>query len=842
MATPGAANARPDSNVEQRSRGGSRPGLQRAFPSQLGSAGNRAVRMAAQVRAIPLNDNTTWESSFPLPGSPPWDGWQTYGSDLTVLGQPLNFSSGGVQVLGENVIGAGSVRNMTRSELFALDGASPYEIEALLFSGIFTPGDRAFRGTYRVSVNMSDATPNENDTGSSFVEFRFINTTPFGTPNEMEVRVFSGGSLVQGPTAVILGNQNDTIKLRVQVTGLSLAWWVNDISFAPSATIDAATGSRWGVGVSAGSSTNVFPKILPGILFRYVSSSRITGNRNFPVYSAFDTLLASDGGGIWRENDSGGDVVRVDIDPYNLAPNINLQATQRTGLLYIADTVPIYVGSAQWIDAGGGVSDGKTFDVVTGPDLVAAGLRAWDCVVFPQSSADGIVKQGTYRIASITNGAATNDRIVLEETGSPNIPFTDGGGTFPTVGSTDSVRFERPPKVYNPATDVFTHLEAEVDTDDFYGLGTDFLKGPVPCGFPLIALYRDRIVLAADPLSPHIWSMSRQGNPNDWFVGGTDDDAGRPMNSQSSFAGIIGEPITALIPFTDDYMVFGCTNSLWMLRGDPAESGQITNISDTVGVFGANSWTRTPEGHLWFLSRDGLYFMTAGGGDPESRSRDRIPQDLLNTNRATTEVFMAYDVNEQGMHVMLVPADGQTNQRGWWYDVKSDSWWPNQYEAGFLPTSIVDYESDVSFESAVQFAARDGYIRRHFFGSSVDDLNTQYSAFVVLGPYIAGGDTSHEGLLRWLTIRLGDQSKAASWRLFSGDTAEDAADQATATNPVPFASGNLGAGLNPRIRDRMRAKYWCLRIEGTDQWIYELATADVEQVGMERYRGSGVPN
>lgn len=485
--SPNALNVRPDGNIEQRARGGSRPGLQRAYAQQIGSAGNRNVRMAAQARTAPITGNKTWESSE-FPGDPPYEGWETYLADdvASVDGQPEKFSDAGVETLIDPDEDTTTVRNLVRSELFDVDTSEDYEVECMVYSSVEDlslgiPIGKIFRGILRISMGMSNTTP--DDGNSCYVNVFFLNTGDLNNvQNVLQVDVYSGGVLQQSTPVSVDNGHESVFRVMARISGGNLECFIDGVSQGAPVAV-TTVGGRWGISVNSFDEDNPL-KLMQQIRFTYVSNIGSVPNRNFPVFSAYDAALASPGGGIWQEDNPGTALERIDIDPYNLGPDVNLQATQRSGMLYIADTGTKADRGGQW-DA---VEDGKTFNVIGGPDLVVLGVELWDCVVIEDDSPDGLVKRGTYRINAIQNGAATNDQIVLEETGDPNIPFTDGGGGFPASGTTFDFRIERPPKVYNPATKSMTHLEADVDTDNFYGLGADFVKGPVPCGFPLVAL------------------------------------------------------------------------------------------------------------------------------------------------------------------------------------------------------------------------------------------------------------------------------------------------------------------------------------------------------------------
>jgi len=176
------------------------------------------------------------------------------------------------------------------------------------------------------------------------------------------------------------------------------------------------------------------------------------------------------------------------------------------------------------------------------------------------------------------------------------------------------------------------------------------LKGTVPGQCHLVAIYHDRMVLAGYP--ENMWYMSRLGEPRDWKFDDDPEDPARAIEGVSSDAGVLADALTALIPWRDETLLFGCERSLWVLQGDPGYGGRIENVSYDIGILGPQAWCRVPTGELVFLSRDGLYALSpAGLGTPVALSRDRLPTDLLDTDPTEYAVQLAYDTAQRGIHI-----------------------------------------------------------------------------------------------------------------------------------------------------------------------------------------------
>lgn len=211
------------------------------------------------------------------------------------------------------------------------------------------------------------------------------------------------------------------------------------------------------------------------------------------------------------------------------------------------------------------------------------------------------------------------------------------------------------PKVYDYDTGNLTNLSAS--------------SGEVPTSCPLICEWANRIVLAGNP--PHSWYMSRIGDPTDWLF--AEDDAGSPVGVADIAGGQIGEPITSLIPHDLECLLFGTANTLSVLRGNPTGGGRLVRIANVVGPVNGTAWCKTADDWTYMLTRNGLHRMPPGcGSNPQSVSRESIPESLLNVDGINRKAFLEYDVRFQGVHIYVTGSSPEY----WWYDVARGGFWP----------------------------------------------------------------------------------------------------------------------------------------------------------------------
>jgi len=156
----------------------------------------------------------------------------------------------------------------------------------------------------------------------------------------------------------------------------------------------------------------------------------------------------------------------------------------------------------------------------------------------------------------------------------------------------------------------------------FNNYSTDY--GTMPSEAKLCCRYRGRMVLSGHRDYPHQWWMSRTSKPFDWkFV---EDDPLTPVAGNNADAGQIGDIVTALIPFGDDFLIFGCANSIHLLTGDPAYGGSIDEIDQTTGIWGDRAWCKDSNGNLYFFGSRGIYRMDGGRSKPFCISQGALPK------------------------------------------------------------------------------------------------------------------------------------------------------------------------------------------------------------------------
>ena len=345
--------------------------------------------------------------------------------------------------------------------------------------------------------------------------------------------------------------------------------------------------------------------------------------------------------------------------------------------------------------------------------------------------------------------------------------------------------------------------------------------GEMPNKAYLGCLYRGRAVLSGDPDYPNQWYMSRQLNPWDWVYEANDAQA--PIAGGNGDLGQSGDIVRALIPYSDDYLIIGCANSMKVIVGDPAESGTFSEIDLTRGIFGGKSWCFDGVGNLYFWGTDGLCVMPKGFGPIESLSGQALPNILIEEeiDPSVHRICLAYDRERMGILVTITKLANGTNS-DYFYSLKVKGFFPEDYPEECAAYSLYYYEANDDAYRNLLVGCMDGFIRcfddatlNDNVGATSEAINAYMNMPVMK---LVEGDA--EGKLTKLTFETaggaasgeyGD-SGALTYSLYVGDDAETVAEDIR-DGATPFATGTLsGSGRQTSIRTRARGFYLGMKL------------------------------
>lgn len=406
------------------------------------------------------------------------------------------------------------------------------------------------------------------------------------------------------------------------------------------------------------------------------------------------------------------------------------------------------------------------------------------------------VRSGTYRIASVASGNLTL----------ASNPLLSGASESVTYKIRVGVR------MLDPQTPDIALLTPT--------------GGFVPVGADAVAVYRDRVVWAIG----RTWYMSRQGDAGDYDYGADPEDPSRAFAGNASDAGQPADPIVAMASSGLDYLVLFAENSIWTMRGDPGFGGTLYNVSRTVGCVASKAWCYGEGTDIFFLSKDGLYYLASANSAPEALSPEKLPRELRGVDRDNHFVTLAYDPDDGGVLIFVVPRTGTRGQH-WWFDVDTKSFWPIELaNNSHQPIDAVTFGGAPTRVRRVVLACFDGFLRE-WTGDTDDGI--AITSCLILGPYQLSEQEDSEGIIAELVSIFDDQSGNVTIKVYTDETPEGAS-QAAIVGDTPRFSVDVSGGRSFTIRPRLRGVAMCLRLDSTSQWAFEGGFAKISDLGKRR--------
>lgn len=377
--------------------------------------------------------------------------------------------------------------------------------------------------------------------------------------------------------------------------------------------------------------------------------------------------------------------------------------------------------------------------------------------------------------------------------------------------------------------------------------GASATFGSLPDKAILGCNWRGRAVVSGNENYPHQWYMTRQGNPWDrnWIA----NDAGAPVEGGNAEAGEIGDVVLSLIPFSRDYLIFGCANSIWFLSGDPAEGGSLLPLDDTAGILGADTWCKDKDENVFILSTVGLLQIPKGFGGKINLTQENYPDFIkdLAYDPTVHKIILAYDRKRNGIHIFRTTLVTGANSC-WWYDLHENSrgLFPESYPTVCGVFSVFYYEATDPDYQGLLFGCNDGYIRLAEDTDKDDDSggsDTAINSYVTFGP-IPVTDGNDEGKIDSLVgVMTGGRASGSvidsnnvSFSLWTGLSSDEIVEKLTA-NTTPNIAGTFsapGRGRGAKKRKSVRGAFFGLRIGNStaaQTWGLEKITIDAHKVG-----------
>lgn len=348
-------------------------------------------------------------------------------------------------------------------------------------------------------------------------------------------------------------------------------------------------------------------------------------------------------------------------------------------------------------------------------------------------------------------------------------------------------------------------------------------SGAMPKKAYLICVYRGRLTTSGNPQYPNQWFMAKLADPFNWLYG--EDNPMSAVAGNNADAGQCPDIVRTLISFHDDYLIFGGASTIWILRGDPVAGGSLDNLSDTTGIFGANSWCFDDERNLYFWGSGGLYVLEDVGTGAIRNLTEMVLPDIINDEAAdptTHRITMGYDKKRHGIVVAITVLATGVNSN-YFYSFKTKGFYPESYPNECGPYSIFYYDANDTAYADLLIGCKDGYIRKFVTTAKDDDVggsNDAISSYVTYPITPLSQMADQNGKLTELVFDLGGgasdgaagDTDEVTYELHTGDDAETVLE-AIIDGDTAFTSGTLsGTGRKNKIRPRMRGAYMGLKL------------------------------
>jgi hypothetical protein len=356
-------------------------------------------------------------------------------------------------------------------------------------------------------------------------------------------------------------------------------------------------------------------------------------------------------------------------------------------------------------------------------------------------------------------------------------------------------------------------------------------------------LHDGRIILNS-MWNPNQWIAGRQGNPLDWLT--TQTDVGSPVSSQTSKAGLVGNPIITPISYKDGYLLFGCENQMWVLRGD-VSNGIMTRLSDNEGIFSPTSFCWDKKQNLWFVSSDGICVLTpdaiVNGGSVVNMTKNRLPNLFreLKLNRRTDRISMGYDKIRNGIKVSIMQSDGEWGFTLWLSLAEGEDGqirlgiFPQKYADDKYRTSAMHYfDSHDANKRNLLCGCNDGYIRQYDEDYKSDDDTDAIEAWVTIGPMVATDKTRQRLELNEVSLKMGNGTDGITAEIYKHDNAEKVIKKIEDTETPDASKTFSGEGLQTSLRQRITGVALALVLKNTtadETFILEQILTDIKDGG-----------
>lgn len=353
----------------------------------------------------------------------------------------------------------------------------------------------------------------------------------------------------------------------------------------------------------------------------------------------------------------------------------------------------------------------------------------------------------------------------------------------------------------------------------------------------LICTWRGRTILSGLLKDPQNWFMSAVDDPTDFDYAqgpplpGTTERAVSPKMAVAgnlSAAGLIGDVVNTLIPYSDDVLIFGGDHTIHLMRGDPMAGGQVDLVTDAIGMAWGIPWCKDPQGTVWFFSNRGGIFTLVPGQQP-IRVSQQIESLVQDVNTGEYGIRLLWDDRFQGVHVFVTKLTETAVCDHFFHEARSGAWWQDRYANNdHNPLCCVVVDGNRPEDRTPILGGWDGYVRK-IDESATDDDGTTIASEVWIGPMLT--KDMDDMLLDQLQGVLGESSGNVTVSIHVGNTAE------AAFGSTAISVGTLAAGRSLTFPIRRSGHAIYVKLTSTSAWAMEQIRIRLGTRGKVRARG-----
>ena len=418
-----------------------------------------------------------------------------------------------------------------------------------------------------------------------------------------------------------------------------------------------------------------------------------------------------------------------------------------------------------------------------------------------------VVNGGIYEVTSTTAALATNGASALDG----GSAFISGVSAFRKGYFTDGITY----KQYDPKAGTVSDWAAT--------------KGEIPPRAKLVGFWRGRMVLARDPEDPQDWHMSALGDADDWDKNPAVLTATMAISGNNARCGKMPDAVNAIIPYSDDLLLFGCDSNIYRLTGDPMAGGQIDSVSTVTGVAFGEAWCKDPEGIIYFYgSRGGVYAMSPQG-EIQSLTQARIERRLQDIDLERYRIKLVWNDREQGLHVYQCPFyfDGVV-LRSWFWDKRNNAWYEDELASSTKqPSATCVMDGDSYDDRRMLIGCEDGVVRM-YDNEIATDAGDRIDSKVLFGPMVVEHSSMQTRFCK-LGVELASDQSGAEYDWYVSRAAD--------VKGEPVRSGVLHSGPNGYPGGMFRgASSWVRLRNGaaSQRWALEAMSLSAYPAGRKR--------